>query len=516
MPQRVKCFSWLTSRAPAAAASSISARVTSSQRQTTVSARNACDLLGPQRHHPAIAAPVRAARHAPPQGRHRAPRMRPAERCRDRAVPPAPRAGPPPAPPPRRARRRLAGDVEPRDGGAARRNPAPAPSRRGAVVVVRRAEQPRRLGRRHQPMADAERVAVEALHRAGRGDDAHALHRPCRPRRGHAPAAAPARARGRAAAPAGAARQQARPRRQRGQGVAHSPRAADRPPRRPRAPAVSTLAATAEQRPAPATTTRRPGSMPCALIRIVAAASPITPGSVQPGKGMMRSCVPRQRISARASASRARLRRAHPGGRARPRCPAAPVARRPSPQTRQPVRTSAPLVASAARSASPVAPVGIGRRDETGRRRAIDLTTGRRAFLQQHGAGATARGLGCSGHARRAAAKHGDVVGPLMPAHHHPGAHGRQAGLRQLRHPPAPGIAGRRPSCRRRRAAIRAFAERGARPPSAPRPGSRPPARAAAPSMLELHLARAGDAGDAQAFAHAARIAALTAASRSP
>ena len=42
---------------------------------------------------------------------------------------------------------------------------------------------------------------------------------------------------------------------------------------------------------------RRPGSMPCDLIRMVAAASPITPGSVQPGKGTTRSCAPVAAIS---------------------------------------------------------------------------------------------------------------------------------------------------------------------------------------------------------------------------
>ena len=99
--------------------------------------------------------------------------------------------------------------------------------------------------------------------------------------------------------PAGAAHREARPAATRAAARrANPPDPRDRRSPRSRRPRRATLDATAASSgPQPARTMRRPGSMPCDLIRMVAAARPITPGSVQPGNGTTRSCAPVAAIS---------------------------------------------------------------------------------------------------------------------------------------------------------------------------------------------------------------------------
>ena len=115
--------------------------------------------------------------------------------------------------------------------------------------------------------------------------------------------------------------------------------------------------------PLPAHQRRRPGSMSCDLSRIVAAARPMTPGRVQPGKGTTRSVVPVATSSARG------CQLTVPSG------PSRSMRRRPSPSTpcgrRGSARRHGAVLRAAHRPALPpptarrlvarVNPAGIGR-----------------------------------------------------------------------------------------------------------------------------------------------------------
>ena len=325
-------------------------------------------------------------------------------------------------------------------------------------------------GRRARSIDRADLDALNAIRsRCG----AHAvaeIDRHARPADGHGPARLLA-SRGAAAATRAAAWRANPPDRQ----GRRSPRSAP--------PAASTLDATSSSSgPQPARTMRRPGSMPCDLIRMVAAARPITPGSVQPGNGTTRSCAPVAAISR---------------GAVKASWPSVPATSTRKPlatdQTRQPKRSVIAEAAIRRRSVVALLAVRVGLQRKAARRRAIDLSACRGGLVDQQHRQAVPRSRERGAAACRPGADHDQVERELMaPARRRrcrnlePRHDRHHAGLAQLAADPHQALLAHAHEAEgaARRARVAGCAADGRRPPpSALRPASRPRApRPAAPS----------------------------------
>ena len=240
------------------------------------------------------------------------------------------------------------------------------------------------FGSRHETVADGERIGLER-YGAPRGRRARSIDRAdldaldSIPSRCGAHAVAEMDRHARSAdrhGPARSSHREARPpqhARQRGEPIRRTGEVGDRGDLRlpRRAPWTRPAAAAARSRQGRC---GRPGSMPCDLIRMVAAARPITPGSVQPGKGTTRSYAPVAAISRGAVNA------------SWPPCPATST-RKPlaTDQTRQPKRSVIAESRNAAAQVIALRAVRVGLRRKAARRRAIDLSACRDSLVdQQH------------------------------------------------------------------------------------------------------------------------------------